>query len=383
VTTTPRGRRGTALPSGASPLPPQGNGVDTGRPMSLTRHSPACVGGVRVFMRSRFPMRCGAAGVALVVVACVASNVPVAEASFPGRNGAIVYGWNGESTYRAGPYPTSIRAVRPRSGRVRVIRDCPLVSDGGPVSYAPCIVGGPRVSPDGLRVAFRSIQVVINYPNPWQYQPALGVIAWDGTGLEEHARESQLQRLAWSPGGEQLLLDRQVTPGSSAATAVFLASVDGTELRQVTPEFTASPDWSSTGWIAFIHYSSDPNCQPHCSDIWVTRLGETPRRVTYRGGHSPAWSPHGTKLAFVRVADGRENVYLLGRDGHGLRRLTRRGGSGPCWSPDGKWIAFNRNGDLYVVRTDGRDRRRIVAGMLEFGEGPHVTEIDWQALPQR
>jgi TolB protein len=231
-----------------------------------------------------------------------------------------------------------------------------------------------------LKVAFASIQVTVNYPDPWQYQPALGVIALDGTGLEEHGRESQLNGLAWSPGGDQLLLDRL---GPSGGAGVSLTSLDGTDLGPVTPAFTGSPDWSSTGQIAFVRSSSDPDCHPHCYDIWVMRLGEAPRRLTYRGGYSPSWSPHGTKLAFVRLAEGRQQVYLVGRDGRGLRRLTGRGGSGPSWSPDGRWIAFTRNGDLYVVRTDGSGRRRLVDGMLAFGEGPHVTGIDWQSKPRR
>jgi Tol biopolymer transport system component len=323
----------------------------------------------------------------VVVVAAVAvcgATAGSAWASFPGRNGSIVYQWRGDATFRGGPYATSVRTVRARGGLVRVIRDCPLLR-GGPTTYAPCSIGGPRVSPDGQRVAFSIIQIVVNPPDPWQFQPAVGLVALNGTGLEEQTTEHVYGRVAWAPGGDQLLAERQAIPGIPRATAVFLTSLNGTELGQVTPEFTGSPDWSSTGEIAFARWGTDPDCQFNCLDIWVTRLGEAPRRLTYRGGYSPSWSPHGTKLAFIRAVRGRENVYLIGRDGHGLRRLTRRGGGAPCWSPDGKWVAFTRTGDLYVVRTDGTGRRRVVDGMSdpEFGEGPQVTSIDWQALPRR
>jgi Tol biopolymer transport system component len=302
--------------------------------------------------------------------------LPVAaHATFPGRNGTIVYGWTGESAYRAGPTATSIRAVDPRGGRVRILRDCPLRTDA-PVTYTECSVGGPRHSPDGRRIAFPSTQIVPDFTGqPWQFQPGLTKMASDGTGLEVHATEHAYSALAWAPAGDRFLLARH------PANAIFLASLDGTELSQVTPELTQEPDWSSRGQIAFSRYSG-ADCLPNCVDIWLTRVGGTPRRLTYRGGFSPSWSPQGTKLAFVRRArQNQADIYIVGRDGRGLRRLTYRGGFKPSWSPDGKWIAFIREGDLYVVRTTGQGRRRLVDS--PFDEEPQVQSVDWQALPRR
>jgi hypothetical protein len=61
----------------------------------------------------------------------------------PGRKGEIVYGWLGVSAYRAGPTHTSIRAVDPRSGSVRVLRDCPLMAEPWP-AHTDCTVSAPR-----------------------------------------------------------------------------------------------------------------------------------------------------------------------------------------------------------------------------------------------
>jgi TolB protein len=213
-------------------------------------------------------------------------------------------------------------------------------------------------------------------------------MASDGTMLEDLASGETSLRLAWSPAGDRFLLDHHVPGGASDAGAIFLASLDGTELRQVTPQYTGAPDWSSTGRIAFARFK--PTCRLVCDNIFVTRLGGTPRRLTHRGGLSPSWSPHGTKLAFVRsVRRGGDNdprdVYLVRRDGSGLRRLTRRGGYSPAWSPDGRWIAFIRDGDIYVVRTTGRRLRRLVDELgpdETYGLGPQVVSIDWQALPR-
>ena len=323
----------------------------------------------------------GCCFVVLVLVVC-ATAAP-AQASFPGRNGTIVYSWT--TANKDAGSPTSIRAVSPRGGRVRVLRECPLRTDlGTSVPYPDCEVSSPRYSPNGRRIAFPIVQMVYPVGQPWQSRPGLGLMASDGTGLEERAGANRYQRLAWSPDGDRFLLQRELAPPGYPST-VFLASLDGTELSQVTPESTQAPDWSSTGQIAFGRYT-DLDCRPGCKDIFVMRLGGTPRRLTYRGGSSPSWSPHGTKLAFVRsVGQGRADIYLIRRNGRGLRRLTRRGGHSPAWSPNGKWVAFIREGDLYVVRTTGRGRRRLVDELgpdKEYGLGPQVESLDWQPLPR-
>jgi WD40-like Beta Propeller Repeat len=339
----------------------------------------------------------GAAGLVLVVVlVTLGTAADSVWASFPGKNGQIVYNWVGPSAYRAGPVATSIRVVDPRSRRVRVLRDCPL-RDG----FTDCTVGEPRFSPDGRRIAFPNIRIAGNPIEGWQYFPGFATMAADGTGFEEHATGNaspappwmSYTGLAWPPAGDRLLLERALALPDTFKHAIFLATLDGIELSQVTSEGTSMPDWASTGEIAFTRMRDDPSCYPACSDIWLMRLGATPRRLTFRGGHSPSWSPHGTKLAFARLDLNRsrrgvysDDIYTVGRDGRGLRRLTRRGGSNPAWSPDGKWIAFIRHGDIFVVRSTGGRLRRVVNAPPQTSYGwtdESAASPDWQALPRR
>ena len=58
--------------------------------------------------------------------------------------------------------------------------------------------------------------------------------------------------------------------------------------------------------------------------------------------HSPAFSPDGTRLAFVRETGGNADIYVANADGSAARRLTHAAGSdyNPAWSPDGTQIAF-------------------------------------------
>lgn len=305
-----------------------------------------------------------------------------AWASFPGMNGRIAYTWIGESAYRAGPTHTSIRSVDPRTRLVRVLRDCPLRPDA-PVVYTDCSVGAPAYAPDGLGLAYPITRITPDFTGqPWRFEPALGTMAPDGTSIEEHPTAHPYFAVAWSPAGDQLLLERELErPGYLQAHAIFLAARDGTESNEVTSDWTQTPDWSVRGEIAFGRYL-DAQCLPMCEDIFITRLGGSHRRLTYRGGFAPSWSPYGTKVAFARRSRGQTNVYIVRRSGRGLRQVTRRGGYGPAWSPDGRWIAFIRNGDLQVIRTNGRDRRRLVRSGVppDIGEGPHVASVDWQAL---
>jgi hypothetical protein len=325
------------------------------------------------------------ASICVAVCAALCIVAGSASASFPGRNGTIAYSWIGESAYRAGPTETSIRSVDPRSRAVRVLWDCPLRSDAG-VPYTDCSVGSPRVSPDGSLVAFTITRVTPDFTGrPWRFDPGIATIAADGSSPQERATAQRYLNVSWSPAGNRLLLERQLTDtGPLGENAIFLATRDLAELGQATPDLSTGADWSSRGEIAFVKYR-DANCLPDCGDIFITRIGGTPRRLTYRGGSGTSWSPGGTKLAFVRQSRGLLNLFVVRRSGRGLRRLTRNGAYAPVWSPDGKWIAFNHEGDLEVIRTNGRGRHRLVNGTFSpgLGEGTQVAALDWQALPPR
>ena len=329
---------------------------------------------------------------ALVVVAGLGVGAASAWATFPGRNGKIVYAWLGVSAYRAGPTETSIRTVDPRSGRVRVVRDCPLRNDEWRSLFTDCSVWAPRSSPDGRTIAFPAIATAadLTLQPPWRSHPLLDTIAPDGSELEEHTTVTRYGALAWSPAGDRFLVQRALGPAGAYPdpypSAIFLASLDGTELGQVAPDRSSMPDWSSTGRIAFSRGAYASSCYPNCFEIYLTRLGGGPRRLTFHGGENPSWSPHGSKLAFVRTQHVRRDVYtreiyIVGRDGRHRRHLTR--GDNPVWSPNGRSVAFLRYGDIYVTRSSGGRIHRV----LDAPSGPHslddptVMSLDWQAKP--
>jgi Tol biopolymer transport system component len=98
----------------------------------------------------------------------------------------------------------------------------------------------------------------------------------------------------------------------------------------------------------------------------LTRVTASPREDTW-----PAWSPDGTRLAFVSLRDFNVEIYVANADGSGETRLTDDPAlnRGPAWSPDATRIAFEsfREGksEVYVVNADGSGLTPLTNGSSE------------------
>jgi Tol biopolymer transport system component len=106
-------------------------------------------------------------------------------------------------------------------------------------------------------------------------------------------------------------------------------------------------------------------------DLWVVGLRGGARRLVGSEGwdESPAWSPGGNRIAFVKslfapagpdVVLRSADVWTVGVDGRSRRELTRNdSASSPVWSPDGRRLAFAHGNGVFLVRRDGSGRVRI------------------------
>jgi tricorn protease len=118
-------------------------------------------------------------------------------------------------------------------------------------------------------------------------------------------------------------------------------------------------------------------------DIFTVPIEKGPvRNLTDSSGvheKAPAWSPDGSRIAYISDKSGEEEIWVAPQDGSGKAEQITSGDKAmlyrPKWSPDGKSIAFtDKDGRLLVVTVADRKVKEIArnkrGGIFDFTWSP-------------
>ena len=151
-----------------------------------------------------------------------------------------------------------------------------------------------------------------------------------------------------------------------------------------------SPDG---GQIAYTLRTVDREADKNVTTLWQVGVGGGAARQLTNGtsDSSPAWSPDGGTIAFLRDKD----IWLLPASGGEPKPVTTTGAGAPVWSPDGSKIAFTTavgpdepTAPIVIDRLSykadgvglfGLKRRHIHVLDVASGEVKQVTSGDWHA----
>ena len=203
----------------------------------------------------------------------------------------------------------------------------------------------PSVSPNGRHVLFLRGQ-----PSTSQDDLALAVIGIDGGSVRvlEAANIGYEDTVAWSPDSSYVLrndgdfvIHRYDLAGGAPTVLARDAFIQGNPFQPPTGDriLYESPTLGRSLWVMNADGSS-------AAKIYEIPPAEIKDGCDY--GYL-AWSPDGTKVAFLRQPIGTPagcRIFVMNADGTGARQLTTTTGewteSDLRWSPDSSQIAFDR-----------------------------------------
>ena len=212
------------------------------------------------------------------------------------------------------------------------------------------------------------------------------VLALEGIAANCDVGDGAIRQVAVADGTTQpITFDVACGPPADLAFVrddqIFAIRSDGTGLVRLTNTEAgirnSDPAWSPDGTrIAFV---SDRDGTPALYMMNADGSNVVQRMHTAEV-EAPAWSPDGQSIAFSSWQDGQFGIHVVSvLDDGSLPRLvghTQGWNAYPAWSPDGHKIAFTSDlrafdflYDLYVMNADGSRAAPLVVGPFYWSDG--------------
>jgi hypothetical protein len=209
--------------------------------------------------------------------------------------------------------------------------------------------GDPAWSPDGGRIAFASYGGGSTPPVDIYLMDA------DGSNVVRQTVGRPFHSPTWSPEGASIAV-----AGDWGACvyecAIYVLDVGSAQSPRRIAAMGADPAWSPDGTrIAYVSLSGDDGYHA----LHVTSIDGAHTSVVVPRSEAAiydlSWSPDGQRIAFSRCHQARCGIFTVAPDGSSMTELTGTAyGADPSWSPDGRWIAFSVwPGIVYIPAAGG------------------------------